>query len=326
MNLKTMRYVIEIANEGSLSQAGKKLGISQPTLSAFLAGLERQLGIDLFVRDKKRLTLTPAGKIYTDAARKILLTEEQTLQTIHRLTSATTDTITVGVTPLRGAVTVAQIFPRFNKRFPHVKIEIREAYTRELRELVRTGAVNYALSSCFDIENPDLDYIITSKEELILGVPSFHRLAPLASAVPGSLASIDIRELADSPFVMMAPGTTVRTISDNILSKAGFVPTIVFETNNNLVLSNMIRHGAGVGFLPYSAMLPDADDVFYFSLRPRYYLNLGIAFSGKRSLSEAERYFAYLVLVKDRNDPRYTPAYNGHARTILSEFGSADGL
>lgn len=321
MNLKTMRYIIEIADAGNISMAGRKLGVSQPTLSTFLTNLENQLGMDLFIREKKRLTLTPAGKIYTDAARKILQTEEQTRQTIYRLTHQTTDTITIGATPLRGSIAVAQIFPLFSKRFPHVKIQIQEAYTEELQRLVRTGAVNYALGSCYDTEIPDLDYIITSKEEVVLGVPAFHRLAPLAAGSSSdNLVTIDIRQFSDSPFVMMSRGTTVRTISDNILSKAGLIPTIVFETNNNLVLSYMIRHGAGIGFLPCSAMAPNAEDVVYFSLQPRYYLNLGAVFAKKRILSEAERYFVYLLIRQDMENPRYIPAHNGYARNILSEF------
>lgn len=322
MHLKTMGYIIEIAREGNLSRAGKNLGVSQPTLSAFLANLENQLGVNLFVRDKKHLTLTPAGKIYVDAAAKILQTEEQTRQTIFRLTQETTDTITIGASPLRGSIAVAQIFPQFSRHFPHIKIEIREAYTEDLRRLVRTGAVNYSFGSFCDTETPDLDYITISQEELILGVPAFHRLAPLAADSPDHLASLDIRQLSDSPFVMMSPGSIVRTMSDNILSRSGFLPTIVFETNNNLVLSNMIRHGAGVGFLPRSAMVYGANDVVYFSLRLRYYLNLGLLFAKKRLLSRAERYFAFLAIQQDMKDPRYIPAHNALARDILAEFGA----
>ena len=58
MNIKTLSYLVAIAETGTLSGAGKKLGISQPTLSAFLSNLECELGIDLFVRNKKQMIPT----------------------------------------------------------------------------------------------------------------------------------------------------------------------------------------------------------------------------------------------------------------------------
>lgn len=320
MNIKNLLYVVAIAEEGSLSQAGRKLHVSQPTLSTFLSKLEGELGVNLFLRDKKRLIPTPAGKIYLDAARQILLVKDQTYQTIHHLTHKPSETITVGVTPLRGSIMIAQIFPRFSKRFPDVKLEIREAYMRELRSLVQQEAVTCSLGSCYDTEVPDLDYIIISKEEVVLGVPSFHRLASLASDSHEKLTSVHIEDFADTPFVLLSPGTTVRAISDNVFSKAGFTPAIAFETNNNLVLSNLIRQGAGAGFLPRSSMAPDDDRVVYFTLTPRYYLNLAIITAKNRELTKAERYFAYLIIKQDTANPLYVPAPNACARSILQEF------
>ena len=75
MQIKNMSYIIALAECQTLSGAGKRLGISQPTLSVFLSDLEQELGMDLFIRDKKKLLLTPAGRIYLDAARRILATQ-----------------------------------------------------------------------------------------------------------------------------------------------------------------------------------------------------------------------------------------------------------
>ena len=126
MNIKTLSYLVAIAETGTLSGAGKKLGISQPTLSAFLSNLECELGIDLFVRNKKQMIPTPAGRIYLDASRKILAVQEQTLQSIHQLSVKPTETIRIGVTPLRGSAMAAQIFSKFSQRLPTVRLEIRE--------------------------------------------------------------------------------------------------------------------------------------------------------------------------------------------------------
>lgn len=324
MDIKNLLYIITISQEGSLSRASRKLSVSQPTLSVFLTNLETNLGVDLFSREKKRLIPTPAGNIYINAAKRIIQVKDQTYQAIHRISHELTETITVGATPLRGSVMIAQIFPAFSKRFPDVKIEIRECYMKDIRTLIKNGTINCALGTCFDRDDPDFDHIIIAKEEVILAVPAFHPLAPLANNRFDQLVSIDIQAFADSPFVLLSPGATIRAISDNIFSKAGFSPTIVFETNNALVLSNMIRQGVGVGFLPRSSIVRDADDIVYFSLTPQYYLELCIFVPKNKMLSEAECYFAYLVFKRDQNHPIYLPSRNTYSQMIIDRFEEED--
>lgn len=321
MNLKYMEYIDAIASEGNLSQAAGKLGVSQPTLSNFLLNLETEIGMPLFYRERKKLVPTPAGRILIDAARKILLVRDQTLQTIYHLTHEATETITIGVTPLRGAIVAAQIFPRFSRRFPGIRLKLKEAYTAELQELVKKGLVSYSLGTCYDSESPDLDYITISREELLLAIPSFHPLASMAAERTGSgFPCIRPEQLFDLPFVLMSPGSTVRAISDFIFAKAGFQPTIVFESNNNLVINNMIRNGAGAGFLPRSVITEDADDIAYFSLSPRYYLHPCICTAKNRCLSPAERYLVYLVMLQDADNPNYVRDFNDRAWEIYREF------
>ena len=322
-----MDYILAIAEQGSLSTAARQLGVSQPTLSVFLSRLETELGTDLFYRDKKRLLPTPAGRIYLEAAGRIIRVRDQTYQAIYQMTHEQSETITVGATPLRGSIMMANVFPLFHRRFPQIKLEIRESYTGQLRELVRQGQVNLALGSCYDSENPELDYAIVSQEEILLGVPAFHRLAARGLAQPGypdSLAQISIGELADTPFVLMAQGNTVRAISDAVFAQAGISPPVIFETNNNLVLSNMIRQGVGAGLLPKSVMVPGAEDIVYFSLRPRYCLNLAVLLPKRRRLTLPERYLVYLVIRRDRDNPLYHAALNRRAETIWDEFASQE--
>ena len=144
MDIRELTYITAIAEEGSLSAAGKRLKVSQPTLSVFLSKLENSLGVDLFFREKKRLVPTPAGNIYLNAARKIISVHDQTYQAIHHLTHELTESINVGATPLRGSIMIAQIFPTFSKRFPDVKINIVESYMQELWNNLRERRVSFA--------------------------------------------------------------------------------------------------------------------------------------------------------------------------------------
>lgn len=321
MDIKKLLYITEIAKAGTLSAAGKKLGVAQPTLSAYLSHLEATLGVDLFLRERRRMIPTAAGKIYLDAAERIIDLKSQIYQQIHLLTRGAEESITVGVTPLRGAIKVAHIYPQFTKRFPGVKIAIREGYLRELREWVRDGSVNFAFGSCFDTESTEFQYIVISKEEIVLGVPAFHPLAHLASQDLYRLTSIRIEQFADSPFILNTPNSTIRRVADSIFAKAGVEPTVVFEADNNLFVSHMIRQGAGVGFLSRAAVADKFDqDIVYFALKPSYFINLNVIVQKYKILTEAERYFLYLSIQNDRENPLYLPADNPTTLKICEEF------
>ena len=133
MNTRQLSYILSIAETGSLSAAAKELAISQPALSKYLSELEEELGTELFLRHKKHLYPTSAGKVYLDAAKRIIAVKEQTYQMIAELSGGYQKTITIGVTPLRGSIAIARIFTQFHRRYPNVKIEMKEHYMAGLR-------------------------------------------------------------------------------------------------------------------------------------------------------------------------------------------------
>ncbi|MCD8021189.1 MAG: LysR family transcriptional regulator [Clostridiales bacterium] len=320
MNVKGLQYIVEIGKQGSLSAAAKELGVSQPTLSNYLSSLEKSLGVDLFVREKRRMFPSPAGRIYIDAAEKIITIKDQTYHSIQMLKQAPIDVITIGATPMRGSIMIAQLFSQFNKRFPNIRLEIKESYMSDLKKNVLDQSVNFALGSCYDVESSDFDYATIAREEIVIGVPSFYPLAREASEDPDHLASIPVERLADFPFVLMSPGNTVRSISDSILQKANLRPLVVFETSNTLVLANMLQRGTGVGFLPRSSMFEKKEDIVYFSIDPPYYLTLAVLIRKNHRLTTPERYFIYLVIKHDEKNPLYYPFHNQYSLDILKEF------
>lgn len=322
MNIRTMIYLTAIANEGTLSAAGRKLGVSQPTLSVFLSRLEQELGTELFIHEQKRLIPTPAGKILLDASKKIIRVKERVYQSIYQMNHESTETLVIGATPLRGAVTFARIFYEFNQHFPHIKLEIRENYMSSLKTMIVNGEANLALGSCYDSNDSELEYITIAKEEMVLGVPALHPLAHLQTSDGKPAASADIRLFKDVPFILLKQGTTIRSVSDALFANTGLQPTIAFETNNNLIVKQMISEGAGIGFLPASSFDPEDKTIAVFSLEPKYYIHLCIMAAKNHVLTEAERYLAYLVIKKDSSNPKYRISLNALATEIRQEFDS----
>lgn len=323
MNTRQLTYIIAIAEKENLSGAAAELGVSQPALSKYLADLEKELNTELFLRHKKRLLLTAAGRIYVEAAKKIVSVKDQTYQTIGALSREYKDTITVGATPLRGSIAIARIFPIFCKRYPNINISIKESYMAGLKQAVINHTVDIALGTCIDLDSPDILHISACEEDLVLCVPIFHHLAPTASRDLDHLTTVDIREFQDSPFLLGGKGATIRSLSDSIFQQNQMNPTVVYESNNNLVLLNMIQSGAGVCLLPKSAM-KQSEHIVYFSIRPRYFINLSVMVPKNHEMREEERYLTALILASDANHPRYRLNPTPMARQIMDEFRVPD--
>ena len=321
MNTRQLSYLVAIADHGSLSAASAQLGISQPALSKYLLDLEEELGTELFLRYKKKLYPTTVGETCLDAARRIILVKDQTYQTISSLTEdeTYTRTLTIGVTPLRGAVKVAHIFPAFRKRYPHTNIVFQEQYNAQLRQSVRNQTVNMALATAIDLEEPGLTIISANEEDLILFVPSFHPLAPLASKDLDHLTSVDIRQFQDTPFLLGGEGSTIYKLAQNIFLQNHMDPTVVFRADNNLILKNMAESGAGVCLLPRSHMEPSSR-VVYFSLHPNYFTHLSVLVPKDKPLTEEERYLIALIFASENGNPHYRYHPTALAEEILREF------
>ncbi len=319
MDIKDMLYISEIEKAGYLSAAAKALHISQPTLSVFLARLEESLGTELFYRDKKQLIPTPAGRIYLDAARKILRIHDQTYLSIHRLRHTEQQVLRIGATPLRGASLFASIYPALSRRYPEVRLELREAYTRELLTDVLNGSLDFSFGSCAELDNPDFDYIPNWREELLLAVPVFHPLAEKGGRPGEALPVISADEIRNAAFVLLPQSATIRKLTDNYFQSNRIFPTVVYESNNNLVIRNMIRQGAGIGFLPGSLAEPEETELRFFSLSPKLYLFLVQIQKKGHQPTEAERYVSYLSR-KLGKFPSYLPFNNGLTAEIDQEF------
>ncbi len=324
MNVRACEYLIAIAEQGTLSRAARKLGVSQPTLSNFLNNTECDLGKTLFYRSGKVMALTEAGRVYLEYCRRILEVKERTYHSIASLCNQYSEHFTVGVTPHRGSTTFSQIFGQFCQRWPGVRVDLKEGYMETLLEGIDNGEIDLALGTSDNTQMEQYNFISQSKDELLLCVPDFHPLAGLAFSQGGHHTSIDIHRFQDTPFVMYGLQTTANRLIENFMQEAGMTPTVVYRSNNVLLIDTMLASGAGVGFLP-GAFCKEGQGRVYFSMQPPLFSMVGIFSRKGRPLSSAQRYFCYLIIRNRLVDPSINvPALNPQAQAIFDEFKEDD--
>lgn len=227
MNLKQARYIRAIAQEGGVTAAAKKLYISQPSLSQMLHQIEGELGVELFDRSVQPFRPTYAGECYLRAAQTILNANEILENEIQQIRQEEKGRLRLGISMQRSARLLPQVLPQFIREFPHVRLELREAGSAMLEQMVLEGQVDLALAST-EGGTPGLAYQIIQRETIgiLAGIDT-----PLAQSLPSG-TPIHLEQAMDAPFVSLKTGHNVRVVQDRLFRERGLAPTLFLESDN----------------------------------------------------------------------------------------------
>lgn len=158
MEIRILRYFLTVAREQNFTKAARQLHITQPTLSRQMADFENELGVKLFNRNGKNITLTDEGILLKRRALEILEIEERTIEELKETKEIIEGTVTIGCGEFTAVETLSEICQRFKNRYPLVRIAIHTATADTIYEMMNKGLVDIAMFlEPANIEN--LDYI-----------------------------------------------------------------------------------------------------------------------------------------------------------------------
>lgn len=298
MDLKQIENIVMIEKEGSISKAADRLYITQSALNQQLLHLEKELGVSLFDRVKRSMVPTMAGRIYLENAHRILSIRDQTYKRISDISHEKTGEISITYTPERGSRMFQTIFPVFHLLYPHIVFRIKEARNKEMETLLENREVDLAcLSYRSDNRNPLFSYIKGAREEYILGVPASHPMVrdvlPLSSPT-APLPTLDLRKLADSPFILSTEVTRGYDMEQEMLRTAGITPPVLFKTQDSSTRLAMVRQQIASAFFPQAYMDLSAP-IRYFHCEPFPAWTTCVAFRKDDYLTVPELVLADLI-------------------------------
>ena len=157
MNLKEQQYIVTLAGCVSMTQAAKKLNITQPALSSYLAGVENGLGYPLFERTGKALRPTYLGELYLEKARKILALGEEFQHQREQVLHGYQGRIRVGIPIRRSPHLIPSALKIFRGRFPNVEVIVQEGNQRAMTEMLREDQLDLMLCNLVNQEG-ELEY------------------------------------------------------------------------------------------------------------------------------------------------------------------------
>ena len=245
IELRHLRYFLVVAEELHFSRAAERLDIAQPPLSQTIQRLERELGVQLFQRTKRKVALTDAGRVFLEEARRTLAQVERTVRLVRRTGSGELGRLTVGFIGSAAYSVLPPIVRRFRDQYPEVDLALQELSTVQQVQALREGRLHVGFLRPFAQETA-LNCRVVLREAFVVAFPEHHPLS--------RHAKVRMRALADEPFILF-PRALAPELYDQIISlcqRAHFSPRVVQEAMQLPTVVSLVAAGLGVAVIPAS--------------------------------------------------------------------------
>lgn len=228
MDLKKLEHILRIAEEKNISRAAERLFISQPALNLQLLNLERELGTKLFARKGNECSVTEAGRIYVETARKMMNMKKDCYAKIAELSQLHNEEIAIGASGLQGDYMMCYIFQKFHEYHPNVKLQFTSMKGLKAQELVKNGTIDLGIVLMGDKQSYRMEYKLLGKVELLLAIAKNHPLLAVLEE-EGEIAEIDLAKLSELPFVLAPKDSTERSVAEMAFEDAGIDPYVPMD-------------------------------------------------------------------------------------------------
>ncbi|MEV5981103.1 LysR family transcriptional regulator [Streptomyces sp. NPDC052114] len=250
-----LRCFVAVAEESHFGRAAARLGTAQPPLSQRIKRLERELGVRLFERNSRQVTITKGGTLLLAEARELLARAEALMATSHRIRDGDAGLLRAALPPDIAGETVAEILAEFRRRHADVELELHELSTAEQLARLASHDLDVGLihHPC-DVTGLGLGPVL--RRELGVLLP---REAPAAR-----LAEVPLTALGDHDLILF-PRADAPALHDDLLTtcaRNGYSPAAIRHGQGPSFIRGLIRSANSVAFRPREARPADgaADD------------------------------------------------------------------
>ncbi|EST11319.1 LysR family transcriptional regulator [Sporolactobacillus laevolacticus] len=251
MDVRQLRYFLAIAKEGQITRAAKTLNIEQPPLSRQLKLIEEELGVTLFDRNGKRMTLTEAGTVLQAKAEAIVRQLNETVTEIKEIDQGIQGMLSIG-----SVFSCVSLLPEkiafFRERYPRVTFKILEGDHVVLGEYLEDRSIELVVTRLPFESN----YDISNYESLRLPSDPFVIVVPKKRNWRQTESSFLLKDLATTPLIALKSDKTIQ-LNEKIVNECrrlGFEPNIICECSSVSITIALVIAGIGVTILPKSVL------------------------------------------------------------------------
>src|SRR5215472_4168293 len=240
-HLRHLRYFVAVADELSFTRAAGRLHLSQPALSKQIAGLETTLRAQLLHRDRRQVSLTPAGAALHETARRLLADWDEAAVVVADAAAAETKVLRAGTLTSLGRALLPAVLEHFAKHQPGWRVELRSFGWGDPTAGLSDRASDVAFVR-LPVGNDDIDYEVLATERRFVALSTAHPLA--------GREAVDFAELTGEPFAALpASAGPLRDFWLGTAHRAGIPPRIAAEVATADEAFELVGSGAAVTLL-----------------------------------------------------------------------------
>jgi DNA-binding transcriptional LysR family regulator len=247
MQLAQIQGFLAVARQGGVSRAADTLGITQPALTARLHGLEEELGQPLFVRSRRGVRLTDAGRAFLPYAEQAVEALARGMTEVTELSRGAGGELVLGVAPAVSTYALPPLLVRFAELHPQARLIVRTGHSEEIVEMVVRGEVHAGLGRL--VHHPLVDSRAVFDEELVLVVRPGHPFA--------GRKDVERSALGDAPLILFDRTSSFYELTSALVREAGVRPRGVIELDNIEAAKRMVAAGLGIALLPGTSVVEE---------------------------------------------------------------------
>jgi len=297
MTFRQFEIFLAVARAKNFTRAAETLHLSQSTLSQHVRELEDELGVRLFDRLGRAVTMTEAGRLLEAHATRIATTLASARRTIDELKGLARGSLVIGASTTPGIYVLPSVIAAFRRRYPGIDVSLRIANSRVIEERIRADEVDLGVVGGHILRVSERCVAAGLLDELLLIVPPRHPWA--------RRREVALRELGQTPLLMREQGSATRQVTERALRQAGVKFTTAMELDHIEAIKQAVMAGLGVAFVSMYAVRGEVATRRLCALRLkgiRVRRHFHVIHNEARTLTASGR--AFMVLLEGSRDRR----------------------
>lgn len=288
MDIEHIREFVTLAETGNFQEAADRLFIAQSSLSRHIKNLEESLGVSLFNRTTRKVTLSRYGLIFLPYAKEITRIQYEFTTAFFNEKRDIQGTVTIGSIPMMKPYRITDVLARFQRENKSFTINVTETDSLELIEMLRNEQCDFAFIRENDDSDNEFIKLPFATDCLVAVLPATHPLA--------SYEELNISQLAKEPLLLIGKDAFMYNLCVSTCQQEGFSPKIAFTSKRAENIIDLVDKGMGIALLMKkpAASIATGNSVI-LNLKPSITTTIYLAYSRTHKMSTAATHFLDLV-------------------------------
>lgn len=277
MELNQLKQFVAAAESESFTRGAERAFVSQPALSASVSKLENEMGVKLFIRNKRSVLLTPAGRKLLKHARLIIAECAQAKAELKH--HDVQRSLRLGVINTLSIRQVANLIEQYRRENPDVVLDVTDATADQIEKYQKEARIDIALTRLSQGKAKKKEQEILFSEPYVIALPSGHHLS--------DRKTVSIAELEKEPFIARTHCESRANIGE-LLKEKGLRLHVVYKTNQDDRAIALVEAGVGIAIIPQHYLSPSISKISLAEMQTER--QIGFEWSGDSNLVEIMKF------------------------------------